>query len=60
MKTKVTMNSIIFEGLTGAVVGSPDSLNGSFLVSVILIIGLTSGFWVLYFKMKKKKKALET
>jgi hypothetical protein len=60
VKTKVTMNSIIFEGLTGAVVGSPDSLNGSFLVSVILIIGLTSGFWVLYFKMKKKKKALET
>jgi len=55
VKTKVSMNSIIFDGLTGAVVGGPDGLNGNFLVAVILIIGLTSGFWVVYFRMKKKK-----
>lgn len=59
MKTKVSMNSIIFDGLTGAVVGSPASLNGSFLISVLLIVGLTSGFWVVYFKMKKKKNGPE-
>lgn len=60
VKTKVSMNSIIFEGLSGAVVGDTQGLNGSFLISVILVVGLTSGFWVVYFKMKKKKQVLKS
>ena len=56
----MSINSIIFEGLTGAVTGSPDGLNGNILIATLLVIGLTSGFWIFYFKMKKKKNVQET
>lgn len=55
VKTKVTMNSIIFEGLSGAVVGDTRGVNGNLLIAFILIVILISSFWIVYFKFKKKK-----
>jgi len=56
VKTIIGMTSIIFEGLSGAVVGGGSGLvNQNFLIGAIILVVLTSAFWYFYFKFKKKK-----
>lgn len=55
VKTLITANSIVFEGLTGAVT-SGGIANTNFIIGAIVLVVITSLFWFVYFKFRKKKK----
>jgi hypothetical protein len=55
VKTLITANSIIFEGLTGAVT-SGAAANTNVIIGAIVLVVVTSLVWFVYFKFKKKKK----
>ena len=54
VKTIITANSIIFEGLTGAVT-SGGIANTNFIIGAIVLVIVTSLFWFVWFKFRKKK-----
>ncbi|MCD4759918.1 hypothetical protein K8R33_03450 [archaeon] len=54
VKTIITSNSITFDGLTGAVT-SGGLVNTNFVVGAIVLVIVTSLFWFVWFKFRKKK-----